>query len=76
LKRVKYTETHTTLDRSRRSENVKNAFDVKDKSGWLKGKKVILIDDVMTTGATVNECARVLRKAGAIEVAVWTVARG
>jgi len=76
LKRVKYTETQTTLDRSRRSENVKNAFDVKDKSGWLKGKKLILIDDVLTTGATVNECERVLRKAGAIDVAVWTVARG
>ncbi len=76
LKRVKYTETQTTLDRSRRSENVKNAFVIRDKSVWLKGKKVILIDDVMTTGATVNECARVLRKAGAIKVAVWTVARG
>lgn len=76
LKRVKYTETQTTLDRTKRGENVKNAFAVSDNSMWLKGKRLILIDDVMTTGATVNECAKVLRRAGAVEIAVWTVARG
>ncbi len=76
LKRIKYTETQTTRDRTKRSENVKNAFAVKDKIGWLKGKKIILIDDVMTTGSTVNECSRMLRRAGVAKIDVWTFARG
>ena len=41
----------------------------------LKGKKVVLVDDVLTTGTTVSECARVLKKAGAAEVDVLTLAR-
>lgn len=76
LKRIKYTETQTALDKTKRSENVKNAFLVKDNSGWMNGKKIILVDDVMTTGATVNECARMLRRAGVAKIDVWTFARG
>ncbi len=76
LKRIKYTETQTALNRTKRSENVKNAFVVKDKSGWLNGKRIILVDDIMTTGATVNECARMLRRAGVAKIDVWTFARG
>ena len=49
---------------------------MKDKIGWLKGKKIILIDDVMTTGSTVNECSRMLRRAGVAKIDVWTFARG
>jgi predicted amidophosphoribosyltransferase len=41
----------------------------------IKGKKVLLVDDVFTTGTTVNECARVLKKNGAAEVFVFTLAR-
>jgi predicted amidophosphoribosyltransferase len=42
----------------------------------LAGKRVILVDDVLTTGATTSACARLLRQNGAGEVCVWTLARG
>jgi predicted amidophosphoribosyltransferase len=54
---------------------MRKAFAIGDRFP-LNGKRVILIDDVFTTGATTNACARVLRRAGAAEVFVWTVARG
>jgi predicted amidophosphoribosyltransferase len=55
--------------------NVRNAF-VLAKNCTVKGKRIILIDDVFTTGATTGACARVLKLNGAEEVCVWTVARG
>ena len=57
-----------------RVKNVKNAFVVKDVEK-IKGRKVILIDDVMTTGSTLKECAVALKKAGAKEVNSLTLAR-
>ncbi|MCX7872699.1 MAG: ComF family protein [Verrucomicrobiae bacterium] len=75
LKRVKYTETQTALERRKRGENVKNAFTLKKKSLNINNLRVILVDDVMTTGATVNECAKTLRKGGASAVFVLTLAR-
>jgi ComF family protein len=57
-----------------RIRNVKGVFAVKSRAK-LKGLKVLLIDDVFTTGATVNECAAVLKKAGASRVYVLTFAR-
>jgi len=75
LKRVKPTQTQTRLARPERALNVKNAFAV-GKSADLKGKRLVLLDDVMTTGATTDACAQALRKAGADRVCVWTVARG
>lgn len=76
LKRVKYTKTQTRLDRPKRSENVRNAFGLRVKNGEIKEKNIVIVDDVMTTGATVNECARILKRAGAAKVCVWTLARG
>ena len=52
-----------------------HAFEARQQS-WLRGRTILLIDDVMTTGATVDECARVLQKAGTVGVYVATVARG
>ncbi|NJK90363.1 MAG: ComF family protein [Blastochloris sp.] len=75
LERVKKTETQAKLRRSERLRNQKGAFCVK--SGFdLKGRRLLIIDDVFTTGATVDACAQVLHQAGAEHLAVLTVARG
>ena len=75
LVRVRHTPPQTSLKTPKeRRENVKGAFTVPQPE-LVKGKKILLIDDVFTTGATVKECARVLRRAGAREVDVLTVAR-
>lgn len=78
LQRVRWTRPQIELSRYERLKNVRGAFAV-----WadfkhaptIKDKRVILVDDVYTTGATVNECAKVLKKAGASEVVVFTIAR-
>ena len=75
LKRVIPTRTQTKLSRSERAENVRHAF-VLRRPQKLKGARIVVFDDVLTTGATTSACARVLRRAGASEVCVWTVARG
>ncbi|MFZ1980630.1 MAG: ComF family protein, partial [Smithella sp.] len=74
LKRHKFTLTQTGSNRDERKENIKGAFEVTDKKK-IDGKNIILIDDVYTTGATINECAKTLIKAGAQKVAVLTLAR-
>ena len=74
LRRVKYTLPQTGLKRDERRKNVKGAFGV-DGGTDLKGKTVILMDDVATTGNTLNECARVLKKAGCERVYCLAVAR-
>jgi ComF family protein len=74
LKRHKFTETQTGLNKAERNKNIKGAFEVSDKKK-IAGKNVILVDDVYTTGATINECAKILTKAGAQKVTVLTLAR-
>jgi ComF family protein len=75
LRRVQPTRTQTLLSRAERLANVRHAF-----APWngerLTGQRIVLLDDVFTTGATTNACARVLKAAGAGAVCVWTVARG
>ncbi|MFT4689484.1 MAG: double zinc ribbon domain-containing protein [Verrucomicrobiia bacterium] len=68
------TQTQTRLSRRQRTENVKSAF-VLGRADELRGKSIVLLDDVLTTGATTSACARVLKQAGAERVCVWTVAR-
>jgi ComF family protein len=75
LVRVKPTETQTHLKREARAANMRGAFAARD-GVKLNGERIILVDDVFTTGATTNDCARALRGAGAGDVCVWTVARG
>jgi ComF family protein len=75
LRRVLPTNTQTRLTRQQRAANMRGAFALRDNAG-LKGQRVIVVDDVFTTGATTSACAKVLLKAGASEVCVWTVARG
>lgn len=75
LRRIRDTPTQTNLNTIGRAENIAGAFAV-EHPGWIEGKSLLLVDDVMTTGATVNEAARVLKENGAARVFVVTVARG
>lgn len=75
LERTEFTRTQTQLTRPQRMDNVRSAFRLR-KTQRLKGERIVLLDDVLTTGATTSACAKVLQKAGAGEICVWTVARG
>ena len=75
LNRIEPTRTQTLLTRIERAENVRRAFAAQP-GLRLNGERIVLIDDVFTTGATTSACARVLQAAGAGDVCVWTVARG
>lgn len=76
LARVHYTKPQMRLSRAERLNNVKRAFAVvPEAEALLAGKTVILVDDVVTTGATANACAIALKKAGAREVRVLALAR-
>jgi len=72
--RTRHTPPQVGLNPKQRRDNVKGAFAV-PAPALVKGKTVLLVDDLLTTGATVKECARVLRRAGASRVEVLTVAR-
>ena len=74
IKRKRGSRPQVGLRPKERWANVRGTFQV-DKPEWVKGRHVILVDDVLTTGATVNECARTLKKAGAGYVEVWALAR-
>ena len=74
LKRIRWTEPQINLSADKRLDNVKGAFAVSDRF-TVAGKRVLLVDDVMTTGSTAKECAAVLKQAGAVDVSVITVAR-
>jgi len=75
LRRVVPTRTQTLLSREERLANVRHAF-VAQAGASAKGRRIVLVDDVFTTGATTGACAKVLKSAGAQEVCVWTLARG
>ena len=74
LRRVKATLPQSGLDFQARQENVQGSFQADNKDSF-RGKTVMLVDDVMTTGATASACSRELRRAGARKVVVLTVAR-
>lgn len=75
LRRVKKTDAQSLLGRSDRHENVKDAFHVKDNRNII-GKSVLLVDDIFTTGATVQECSKALKRAGAKEITAAVMAAG
>ena len=62
-------------DRLERVRNIRNAFIPDTNIGLIKNKRVAIFDDVFTTGATVNECAKVLKENGASKVGVFTIAK-
>jgi ComF family protein len=74
LCRVKNIPAQTGLEADARKRNVSGAFAVR-RPAEVKGRTVLLVDDVYTTGSTVKECCRMLRRAGAREVRVLTLAR-
>lgn len=74
LIKVKPTEHQMKLNRRDRRKNLKHSFAVSDPKK-IAEKRVLLVDDVFTTGATMNECAKVLKKAGCREVAGCAIAR-
>jgi ComF family protein len=71
LSRVSHTSAQSGLDRKTRQKNLQGAF----RCSPLHGAHVALIDDVLTTGATLQECSRMIKKAGASRVSVWVAAR-
>jgi ComF family protein len=74
LQKNKNTKAQTGLNKDQRVKNIKNSFHIENQSD-ISGKNVLLVDDVYTTGSTVNECARMLKKGGARRVDVLTLAR-
>ena len=74
LQRIRWTEPQVTLSGAERAANVRGAFAVAEPAR-VKGRRLMLVDDVLTTGSTVAECSRVLKRAGASAVFVATVAR-
>ena len=74
LVRVKHTKAQKKMTLKQRQENLKGAFNIKPPYSTIKDKRVLLIDDVLTTGTTVDECARVLKKAKPKSVEVLTIA--
>ena len=73
--RIAITRSQTKLSRRERAENMRRAFLVTAEEG-LAGTRILLVDDVLTTGATTSACAAPLKAAGVAEIGVWTVARG
>ena len=75
LERSRSTDAQSLLGKGNRQENVRNAFRVTNKD-MVKDKSVLIVDDIMTTGCTVDECSRMLKEAGAKSVIAAVVATG
>ncbi len=74
LKKIVNNERQSQLSKTKRIQNVKNAYDMQQ-GKIIEGKKVILFDDIYTTGSTVNECSKILKANKAKEVLVLTLAK-
>jgi len=77
LKRIRNTATQTRFSRSKRLENLRGAFELRAKyKKHIQGRRIILVDDIFTTGSTTHECSKVLLHHGASSVAILTLLRG
>ena len=74
ITKTRSTKSQTYLSKTARKENIKGSFSVNNLQK-VKGKRVLLIDDVITTGETINTCSRELKKAGAKDVLVLSIAK-
>ncbi len=75
LRKIRFTADQSELSLAERQVNLKDAFTVWPRARSLIGKTVLLVDDILTTGSTANECARTLRRAGAERVVVAVIAK-
>lgn len=75
LKKIRWTKPQVKVSGKKRTKNLKNCYKIFNKN-VVRGKTIVLVDDVTTTGTTLNECAKVLRKAGAKRVWGLVIARG
>lgn len=75
LVKTKNIVAQSSLDKLERVRNIKNVFSLGKNAELIKGKKVAIFDDVFTTGATVNECSKELKNAGARFVGIFTIAK-
>lgn len=73
LKKAKNNQPQSSLNKEQRRENVKNVYKVQNELK-IQNKKILLLDDIYTTGSTANECARVLKVAGSQTVGILTIA--
>ena len=76
LRRTVDTDSQTHHDRRERQSNLKNAFALAKRASLIAAQHYVLVDDVFTTGSTLNSCARVLRRAGALNLDVVTFGHG
>ncbi len=74
LKRIRYTNQQAKFNKEERADNVRDAFALR-KNVSVDDKSIALVDDVLTTGSTMNECAKILKKHGAKEVVTITIVR-
>ena len=74
LKKIRNNEKQSTLDKEERAENVKNVYEIQNKD-IIFNKKVIVLDDIYTTGSTVNECSRILKENEAKEILILSIAK-
>lgn len=73
VRRIKYTQSQTTMNIGERKENISGAFKIKKQTA-VAGKNILLVDDVITTGATISECGMILMEAGANKIYAASIA--
>jgi ComF family protein len=73
LKKAKHNIAQSLLDKNAREKNVQNMYKVVSEN--VRNKNILLIDDIFTTGATVNECSKILKQAGACKIDIFTIAK-
>lgn len=74
IRKNKNTNPQSSLNKTERIENAKNVYEIMDKQ-IINNKKIIIFDDIYTTGSTVNECARLLKRVGAEKIGILTIAK-
>lgn len=75
IKRIRHTSTQTKLSREKRIENIKDAFTIRQEySDRIQSMRIVLVDDVITTGSTINEAARVLKESGSGDILCCSLA--